>query len=80
MKGSAIMDSTLAAMLFGGVLAAAVLLFFGLSRKPINCPSCGREQPKMRKPANMDQAMWGGYTCEGCGAQLDARGKLKTGK
>ena len=74
------MDGTLAAMLFGGVLAAAVLLFFAMSRKAINCPSCGRELPKIRKPANMEQAMWGGYTCEGCGAQLDARGKPKAGK
>jgi predicted amidophosphoribosyltransferase len=74
------MDSTLAAMLFGGVLAGAVLLFFAMSRKPMNCPSCGRELPKIRKPANMEQAMWGGYICEGCGAELDARGKLKAKK
>lgn len=71
------MDNTLAAMLFGGVLTAAVLLFFAMSRKPVKCPSCGREQPKMRTPANTQQAMWGGYTCIGCGTEMDARGKAK---
>lgn len=74
------MDSTLAALVFGAVLAAAVLLFFAMSRKPVKCPSCGREQPKVRQPRTLDQAMWGGYTCQGCGAELDARGKLKTVK
>jgi len=24
--------------------------------------------------------MWGGQTCEGCGAEMDARGRLKTKK
>lgn len=71
------MDSAMIGMLVGGVGAAVVLLLFAMSRKPVKCPSCGREQPKMRKPANMQQAMWGGYTCQGCGAEMDARGKLK---
>ena len=71
------MDGALIGGLVGAVGAATVLLLFAMSRKPVNCPSCGREQPKMRKPANMQQAMWGGYTCEGCGAELDARGRLR---
>ncbi len=74
------MDSTLAAMLVGGVATAAVLLFFAMSRKPVKCPSCGREQPKARQPDSLNQAMWGGYTCQGCGAEMDARGKLKNKK
>lgn len=74
------MDGATTGMLVGGIGAGIVLLMFAMSRKPVKCPSCGREQPKMRKPANMQQAMWGGFTCVGCGAEMDARGKLRAEK
>lgn len=74
------MDTALIAMLVGGVGAAVVLLLFAMSRKPVKCPSCGREQPKARTPTSMEQMMWGGSTCQGCGAEMDARGRLKTKK
>ncbi|MEQ1779969.1 MAG: hypothetical protein ABMA14_01315 [Hyphomonadaceae bacterium] len=74
------MDGATVGMLVGGIGAAVVLLLFAMSRKPLKCPSCGREQPKVRSPASMNQAMWGGYTCQGCGAEMDARGKLKAKK
>jgi hypothetical protein len=72
------MDSALVGMLVGGIGAAVVLLMFAMSRKPVKCPNCGREQPGMRTPTSMEQAMWGGYTCHGCGAEMNARGKLKS--
>lgn len=74
------MDGATIGMLVGGVGAATVLLLFAMSRKTVNCPSCGREQPKMRTPTNMQQAMWGGTTCQGCGAEMDARGRLRAKK
>jgi multisubunit Na+/H+ antiporter MnhB subunit len=51
------MDGAVLGGLVGAVGAAVVLLLFAMSRKPVNCPSCGREQPKMRKPTNAQQAM-----------------------
>lgn len=63
--------------IIAGICVAIILIMFAMSRKQINCPSCGREIPKMRTPTSMNQAMWGGYTCQGCGAELDAGGKLK---
>ncbi len=74
------MDGATTGMLVGGIGTAVVLLMFAMSRKPVKCPSCGREQPKMRKPTNVQQAMWGGSTCEGCGAEMDARGRLRAKK
>jgi multisubunit Na+/H+ antiporter MnhB subunit len=74
------MDGALIGLLVGGIGAAVVLLMFAMSRKPVKCPSCGREQPKMRKPTNVQQAMWGGSKCEGCGAEMDARGRLRAKK
>jgi hypothetical protein len=72
-----IMDGATIGMLVGGIGAGVVLLLFAMSRKPVKCPACGREQPNIRKPTSMEQAMWGGYTCEGCGAEMNSRGKLK---
>ncbi len=71
------MDAAITGAILGGVLTLVVLGWIILSQKPVKCAACGREQPKMRKPANMEQAMWGGYTCAGCGANLDAKGKVK---
>jgi hypothetical protein len=75
-----IMDGATISLLVGGIGAGAVLLMFAMSRKPVKCPACGREQPLRRAPASMEQAMWGGSTCEGCGANLDSRGRLKSKK
>lgn len=43
----------------------------------VNCARCGTEQPAVRRPANFRQAMLGGHTCAKCGAELDARGRLR---
>jgi transposase-like protein len=74
------MDGATIGLMVGGIGAAVVLLLFAMSRKPMKCPACGREQPVQRTPASMEQAMWGGSTCAGCGADLDSRGRLKPKK
>ena len=68
------MEQAFMPALIGAVATAAVLIIFIVFRKPVKCEKCGAEQPKVRQPKNMDQAMWGGNTCVGCGAELDARG------
>jgi hypothetical protein len=35
------------------------------------CPSCGTALPAFRRPKNFRQMMWGGWTCEKCGAEFD---------
>jgi hypothetical protein len=39
------------------------------------CPSCGAPQPVIRKPANLRQALWGGWTCARCGSEMDRWGR-----
>ena len=73
------MEQAFMPALIGAVATAAVLIIFIVFRKPVTCGKCGREQPKVRQPKNMDQAMWGGTTCIACGADLDARGRVKKG-
>ena len=45
------------------------------SSPPTGCPRCGTSLPQARIPKNFRQAMWGGWTCEGCGIELDKWGR-----
>ena len=50
-------------------------LLHGINTKRLVCPSCGAEAPKFRKPKNKRQLLWGGFTCEQCGAEVDKWGR-----
>lgn len=39
------------------------------------CPTCGQPIPVVRRPTNWRQALWGGWTCTRCGAELDRWGR-----
>lgn len=71
------MEGAFTGLVIGAVLTVLIVGWLMLSQKPVKCAGCGREQPKVRAPRNAQQAMWGGYTCVGCGAELDAKGKVK---
>jgi hypothetical protein len=40
------------------------------------CPECHTPAPHYRKAANWRQALWGGWTCENCGSELDRHGRI----
>lgn len=40
-----------------------------------NCPRCGTVLPAIRKPASMQQVLWGGSTCPNCGCKVDKYGR-----
>lgn len=46
----------------------------GINSEKVSCPECGQLMPETRKPANMRQFLWGGWTCERCGTELDKYG------
>ena len=46
----------------------------GVNLKEVKCPECGTVQPKVRRPKNLRQAMWGGWTCPTCGCEMDKWG------
>jgi hypothetical protein len=48
---------------------------WGINMKPIHCPQCGEPAPKIRKPKNLNQAMWGGVTCTKCGQEYGKWGQ-----
>lgn len=39
------------------------------------CPHCQTPAPRVRKPANRRQLLWGGWTCPHCGLEIDKYGK-----
>lgn len=58
-----------------GVAGGLAVLVFALVQKRPDCPECGAPMPKVRTPANRRQMLWGGWTCPGCGTELDRRGR-----
>ena len=68
-------------MLLGIIVALFVLyaLFkfwprtgrMGINTKTVHCPECGLKAPMVRKPRNLKQALWGGWTCAECGCDFE---------
>lgn len=48
---------------------------WGLNVGTTSCPNCGMELPRVRRPASLKQAMWGGSTCPSCGTEVNKWGK-----
>jgi ssDNA-binding Zn-finger/Zn-ribbon topoisomerase 1 len=47
---------------------------WGINLTDVVCPKCGQALPKIRKPVNLRQFLWGGTTCSNCGAEVDKWG------
>jgi hypothetical protein len=48
----------------------------GINLQRVDCPECGMALPRVRKPANFRQAMFGGWTCPDCATEIDKWGRL----
>jgi Zn finger protein HypA/HybF involved in hydrogenase expression len=62
--------------LVAGLTGGGAVLLLALLKRPVKCEKCGVLLPKVRKPQNSRQALWGGYTCPQCGSELDRRGRI----
>lgn len=69
-----IATSMLVGAVAGGAIAGVAVLMMGFFAKAKNCPDCQTELPRIRKATNTRQAMWGGWTCEKCGCEIDRKG------
>ena len=66
-------------VIFGGLVGLVAVIMYALwVRKAINdrggCPECGTPVPAFRTPTSFRQSIWGGWTCHGCGTELDRKG------
>lgn len=48
---------------------------WGVNLKSTFCPACNTPAPTIRKPASVQEALWGGWTCSHCGCKIDKWGK-----
>jgi hypothetical protein len=72
------MNDVIGGAIAGGVvggLVGVVILVWALLQKRKACPECGTPMPKVRRPANRRQMLWGGWTCPECGCEIDRRGR-----
>ena len=46
----------------------------GINLDKVKCPECYELMPGVRKPRNIRQILWGGWTCKKCGIELDKYG------
>jgi hypothetical protein len=70
MNGSKVITVT------AGVATLLLVLIWILSLPQKKCPSCGELFRRFRKPANLRQALWGGWTCSKCGCEVDRKGRI----
>ena len=59
------------------ILVTVFIIAIYLSLKKRHCAKCGAKLPRLRKPQNKEQALYGGCTCPNCGAELDSSGNLR---
>ena len=48
---------------------------WGVNSKPGRCRKCDTPAPLVRVPKNLNQMLWGGWTCAECGYELDKWGE-----
>jgi hypothetical protein len=49
---------------------------WGINLDPVSCPKCHVELSPVRKPKSLKQALWGGWTCDNCGTEVDKWGRV----
>jgi hypothetical protein len=79
--------AAVALTVFGGLLLLLVLVVrdtvrqrgrWGLNFKGLagtDCPRCGASLPPAQFPKTFRQALWGGWTCDDCGCEIDKWGR-----
>jgi hypothetical protein len=48
---------------------------WGINTKSARCLQCDKPAPVVRVPKNLNQMLWGGWTCSECGYELDKWGE-----
>lgn len=58
-----------------GLMGAGAVVILAFLQPAKQCAGCGEPMPKVRKPANKRQMLWGGWTCPKCGGEMDRKGR-----
>jgi hypothetical protein len=75
---------TIGFLLFGAGLVAHGTIFkngLGINFRLAECPRCSELPRFFRHPRTLSQAIFGGWTCRGCGCEFDRWGReIATGE
>jgi hypothetical protein len=52
---------------------------WGINLGDVSCPRCSTPLQKVRQSRSLRREMWGGWTCSGCGAEVDKWGRELSG-
>jgi hypothetical protein len=71
------------AAVFGLLALGLVLVIYGtivknkwgFNLEALSCPRCNAPAPRTRRARTRPRALWGGWTCPGCGAEVDKWGR-----
>lgn len=58
------------------ILGVAIVICFYLAFKQRYCSKCGARLPRIRKPQDTKQALYGGWICHNCKSVVDSSGNL----
>ncbi len=69
-------------LILGLALPLSLYLYFRYQRDRIvglgpihhRCPHCHADLPRFRMPRSLKQMLWGGWTCDNCGSEVDRHG------
>ena len=58
------------------ILILIVIILAIIILTPRYCPKCGAKLPKIRKPQDENEALYGWSTCPKCKTQIDTKGNI----
>lgn len=68
-------------MIIGMSIAVTIVALMAMAvkmQRAVNakggCPDCATPVPLYRRPTSVRQALWGGWTCDRCGTEMDRLG------
>ncbi len=64
-----------AMIFFGAFTGIGIALIIMVLSPRRHCSECGGKLPRFRKPVSLNQALWGGWECPHCHADLSPDGK-----
>lgn len=50
----------------------------GVNFSRVYCPDCGEKMPLLRVPKSLREILYGGWSCNSCGCEMDKYGKKTT--
>jgi hypothetical protein len=61
-----------------GIAGVAIIIVLVIVIPTRYCPNCGAKLPRIRRPENANEALFGWTTCPSCKSEIDTSGRIVT--